>query len=140
MNKIKKKIFFVLKTITAILVLLTVVLFFYAAFFFEPISVEKKIVEDKIIEEEKPSEIKKESEEELNKTKEQKPIKIKTDIKDGIFATVGNKAITRSDIINEIKIILILANKSFSEDERKKLQQMAIKSMLNGIMSLMILT
>ena len=27
-------------------------------------------------------------------------------IKDSLFATVGNKAITRSDIVNEIKIIL----------------------------------
>ena len=33
-------------------------------------------------------------------------------IKDSLFATVGSKAITRSDIINEIKIILIL-NRSF---------------------------
>ena len=29
-------------------------------------------------------------------------------IKDKIFATVGDKVITRSDVINEIKIILIL--------------------------------
>ena len=130
MNKIKEKIFLTLKIIITIVVLLTMVLFFYAGFFFDPSPVEKKIVENKIIEEEKPSEIKKGSEEKLDKIEEQKKIKIKTDIKDGLFATVGNKAITRSDIINEIKIILILANKSFSEDERKKLQQMAIKSII----------
>ena len=55
---------------------------------------------------------------------------VKTTIKDGLYATVGNKAITRSDIVNEIKIILILNNKSYSDDERQKLQQMAIKSII----------
>ena len=29
-------------------------------------------------------------------------------IKDSLFATVGNKAVTRSDILEEIKILLIL--------------------------------
>ena len=45
-----------------------------------------------------------------------------------MFATVGNKAITRSDIMNEIKTILILNNMSYSDDKREELQQMAIKS------------
>ena len=30
-------------------------------------------------------------------------------IKDSLFATVGNKAVTRSDILEEIKILLILS-------------------------------
>ena len=37
-------------------------------------------------------------------------------IKDSIFATVGNKPITRSDIINEIKTILILNGQNFSQE------------------------
>ena len=49
-------------------------------------------------------------------------------IKDGILFSVGNKVITKSDIVNEIKIILILNNKSYSDDKRTELQQMAIKS------------
>jgi len=47
-----------------------------------------------------------------------------------LYATVGNKAITKSDIINEIKIILILSNQSYSDDEGEKLRQMAIKSII----------
>ena len=50
------------------------------------------------------------------------------EIKDGLFFTVGNKAITKSDIVNEIKIILILNNMSYSDDKRDELQQMAVKS------------
>jgi peptidyl-prolyl cis-trans isomerase SurA len=50
------------------------------------------------------------------------------EIKDGIFIVVGNKAITKSDIVNEIKIILLLNNLSYSEDKREQLQQMAVKS------------
>ena len=55
-------------------------------------------------------------------------MQIKTTIKDGIFATVGNKAITRSDIVNEIKIILILNNLRYSEDKKEELQKMGIRS------------
>ena len=43
-------------------------------------------------------------------------------IKDSIFATVGNKAITRSDIINEIKIMLIVNSKSFTGEMQNQLQ------------------
>ena len=49
-------------------------------------------------------------------------------IKDALFITVGDRAITKSDIIDEIKIILILNNMAYSEDKREELQQMAIKS------------
>ena len=49
-------------------------------------------------------------------------------IKDALYITVGERAITKSDIINEIKIILILNNMSYSEEKREELQQMAIKS------------
>ena len=49
-------------------------------------------------------------------------------IKDSLYATVGKKAITYSDIINEIKIILILNNESFSEDKRNQLESTAVKT------------
>ena len=49
-------------------------------------------------------------------------------IKDAIFATVGDKAITHSDITNEIKINLVLSNISFSEEKRDQIQSAAIRS------------
>ena len=51
-------------------------------------------------------------------------------IKDSIFATVGDKAITKSDIINEIKIILILNGKIYSEEIKGQLDKTAIQSVL----------
>ena len=51
-------------------------------------------------------------------------------IKDSIFATVGNKVIARSDIINEIKIILILNGTSYSEEIKEQLDKSAIKSII----------
>ena len=50
-----------------------------------------------------------------------------TEINDGLFITVGNKAITKSDIVNEIKLILITNNQSYSADKRDQLQQIAVK-------------
>jgi len=49
-------------------------------------------------------------------------------IKDSIFATIGDKAITRSDIENEVKIILILTETSFSEERRQQLETAAIQA------------
>ena len=49
-------------------------------------------------------------------------------IKDSLFATVGNKAITNSDIVDEIKIILILNKQSYDEDKKKQLESTAIQS------------
>ena len=136
MIKIKKIIFLIIKSLLALVVFLTVVLFFYAAFFYEPPLVEEKIVENQVtkseessvIEEEK--RIKQEEEQKLTEAQVTKKIQVETEIEDGLYATVGNKAITKSDIINEIKIILILNNKSYSEEEREQLRQMAIKSLI----------
>ena len=50
MIKIKKKIFFVIKSAFALVIFLTLVLFFYAAFFFDPSSIERKTVKNEIIE------------------------------------------------------------------------------------------
>ena len=143
MIKIKKKIFFIIKAAFALVIFLTLVLFFYAAFFFDPSSIERKAVKNEIIEEERLIEEKRLIEEERlieekrlkeedkQKLKEKTKIKqVKTALKDGLYATVGNKAITRLDIMNEIKSILILNNMSYSDDTRQELQQMAVKSVI----------
>ena len=148
MIKIKKIIFFIIKSTLAIVALLTLVLFFYAAFFYDPSSVEKETAENQIIKSEESSDVEEEkrlkeeekqrleesrAEEKISKSEAKKTSNVKiveTTIEDGLFATVGNKAITKSDVLNEIKLILILNNKIFSEEERKKLQQIAVKSII----------
>ena len=42
--------------------------------------------------------------------------------------TVGDKPITQADIVDEIKIILILNNESYSNEKRDQLHELAIKS------------
>ena len=54
--------------------------------------------------------------------------KTNAEIKDSLYITVGNRAITKIDIVNEIKVILILNNMSYSEEKREELQKMAVKS------------
>jgi len=54
--------------------------------------------------------------------------KSNAEIKDYLFATIGDKAITHSDIVKEIKIILILSGQSFSENMREELESVAIRS------------
>ena len=53
-----------------------------------------------------------------------------TEINDALFMTVGNKPITKSDVVNEIKIILILNNESYSDDKRNELHQVAVKTII----------
>ncbi len=55
-------------------------------------------------------------------------LKANTAIQDSIYITIGKKAVTKSDIVNEIKVILILNNESYSEEKRDRLQEIAIKS------------
>ena len=56
--------------------------------------------------------------------------KVNAQIKDSLFITIGNKPITKSDIVNEIKIILILNNESYSEDKRDRLHKAAVKAII----------
>ncbi len=148
MIKIKKIIFFIIKSTLAIVALLTLVLFFYAAFFYEPSSVEKETAENQIIKSEESSDVeeekrlKEEEKQRLEESRAEEKISVpeakkttngeiaETTIEDSLFAIVGNKAITKSDVLNEIKLILILNNKIFSEKERKKLHQIAVKSII----------
>ena len=135
MIKLKKTIFFIIKSLLALVAFLTIVLFFYSDFFYEPLLIEKKITENEVVKNEKLSDIEeekrlREEEQRLKELQAQKKIKIESVIEDGLYATVGNKAITKSDIVNEIKMILIINNQTFSEDQREKLHQMAIKSII----------
>ena len=47
-------------------------------------------------------------------------------IEDALFATVGNRAITHSDIIREMKFMLISTGQDFSEEQRTALEQAAV--------------
>jgi len=49
-------------------------------------------------------------------------------LQDALFATIGNKAITRADIVNEIKVILILNGENFSQENASNLEAAAIKA------------
>ena len=143
----KKIIFFIIKSSFTLVVLLTLILFFYAAFFFQPTLVERKKAEDQITKNMETSQV--QSEKDLSEKipkidepkvedvivtpKEEVEIVIPKEeviIKDALFATIGNKAVTQSDILNEIKIILILTGQSFTEDIKEQLQSGAIQSVI----------
>jgi len=135
--KIKKKIFFIVKSALVLAVFLTLILFFYAAFFFEPSSKKIESTENKIIKDEKKlKEKQKLIESQISKktsdtTKNETKIKqVKTTLKDGLYAVLEDKAITKSDIINEIKVIIILNNMTYSNDNKNKIQQLAVKSII----------
>ena len=136
MTKIKKNIFFIVKAASSLVIFLTLILFIYAAFFFNKNSIEKvtvkKITDEEILKEEesliKEKRLKEKEEQKLKAEKKVK--KVKTILKDGLFATVGNKAITRSDIFNEIKSILILNNMTYSDDTKQEIQQIAVKNII----------
>ena len=147
MIKIKKIFFLVIKSVIGLVALLTLVLFFYSAFFYDSHYIESKLGKSKIVERDQllENEKRKKLEEEnkrLAEEKLQKKLnkatvnkakiikKTKNIIQDGLYVTVGNKAITKSDIVSEIKKILILNNESFSEDERENLQNRAIKTLI----------
>ena len=53
-----------------------------------------------------------------------------TEINDALYMTVANRPITQSDIVNEIKILLILNNEIYSEDKRDRLQEIAIQTII----------
>jgi parvulin-like peptidyl-prolyl isomerase len=139
--KIKKKIFFIVKSALVLSVFLTLVLFFYAAFFYEPSSNKIESIENKITKEEKKSKEKEEKKQKLKEspirekisdtTKNKTQIKqVKTTLKDGLYAILEDKAITKSDVVNEIKAILILNNMTYSDDNKNKIQQLAVKSII----------
>ena len=134
---IKKIIYFIITLSFTLIVFSTLILFFYAAFFFEPAAVERKTEENQITKSEELSTLpieEIEPEKKIEEVEHKKEIvkidvpEIEVAIKDSLFATVGSKAITQSDILNEIKIILILTGQNFTEDIKEQLQSGAIQS------------
>ena len=131
MIKIKKIFFSIIKSAFTLIVFLTLILFFYTAFFYEPSPTEIKTEEKKLKVEDKEEKLEESQVQEKISDSTQDKVEvqeIETTIQDGLFITVGNRAITKSDIVNEIKLILILNNKTYSSDKRDKLQKMAIQS------------
>ena len=124
---IRKIIYFIITSSFTLVVFLALVLFFYAVFFFKSPPVERKTAENQITKSEEPSHV------QSKKTPSKKIEKIKVPkvektITDSLFATIGNKAITHWDILNEIKIILILTGRSYTEEIKEQLQTSAIQS------------
>ena len=62
----------------------------------------------------------------LNFTKSQ------ANVSDSLFATIGNKALTKFDILKELKLILITNGQSFSEDRRAQLETAAVNSAIKN--------
>ena len=139
MINIKKKAFFIIKIIFSVIIFLTLILFFYAAFFYKNIDI-KKTTDEKITKtneetdqttKDEENQITEEENEDVIETEPEEIVKIEIPvISDGLFMTVGNKPITNSDIVNEIKTILILNNQSYSDDRREELQKLAINAII----------
>ena len=137
-----KKIFFIsIAASLTLLTLLALVLFFYTIFFFEKPIVQKQTTESKkVIKIEEPVEKVEEPVEKVETTKKitkdntkqvkSTTSKSKTAIKDALYASIGNKAITKLDIVNEMKIILILTNQSFSGNTKDHIQAAATQSII----------
>ena len=139
MIKIKKIFFNTIKLIATIVVIFLIVLFFYAAFFYKADNVEKKSQVNEAPENEKTLEPAAEEPVAEEPVSEEPKIEKKVTlpkievIEDGIFVVIGDKAVTKSDIVNEIKIILILNNMSYSSDLRQELQDIAVKSTVKRV-------
>ena len=52
------------------------------------------------------------------------------EIQDNLFATVGDKALTDSDVKDEIKTILILSNQAYTKEKREELQSIAARRII----------
>jgi len=134
-KKLKKIFLLSLKIGIGILLFLIFILFIYSAIFYEPDVANKETVINEVEEvlaennvtqnEEVVIENNIQPDEKLNEAE-----KVAEEIRDGIFVVVGNQAITKSDIVNEIKVILILNNISYSDEKRDELQKMAIKAIV----------
>ena len=54
-------------------------------------------------------------------------------ISDALIGTIGNKALLKTDLVNEMKMLLIISGKNFSEQNKKELQSAAVKSITKTI-------
>lgn len=48
-------------------------------------------------------------------------------IKDSLFGTIGNKPVTESDIISEMKMLLIISGQTITKEQEKELQAIALQ-------------
>ena len=62
--------------------------------------------------------------------------KVNSEINDSLFMTVGDKPITQSDLVNEIKLILILTNQTYSAEKRDQLHKIAVESTIKRTVKL----
>ena len=145
MIEIVKKIFAGLKVLLLGVIILTFILFVYAAFFYDTPEVNVNIDKETISDTDQTSDSNSkenlendsqqaveperiENTEDNNDSITEETIGVPEVINDGLFLVVGNTPVTKSDIVNELKLILILNNLSYSEEIREELQQMAVKS------------
>jgi len=49
-------------------------------------------------------------------------------ISDALIGTIGNKALLKTDLVNEMKMLLIISGKNFSEKDKNELQAAALQS------------
>ncbi len=130
MKKIKKIIFSTLKLFLTLSLVLTLVLFLYTIFFYDPKYKVEKLKKDELVIKDKTNEIENKKIKEKNEELPKKNIKKNTKIKDGLYATVGTRAITKSDILNEVKMILIINNIKYTQDQQTELQRKAVRSLV----------
>ena len=62
--------------------------------------------------------------------------KVNSEINDSLFMSVGDKPITQSDLVNEIKLILILTNQTYSDEKRDQLHKIAVESTIKRTVKL----
>ncbi len=62
--------------------------------------------------------------------------KAHSEINDSLFMVIGNKPVTQSDLVNEIKLILILNNQSYSDDKRDQLHKVAVEATIKRTIKL----
>ena len=118
MINFKKIILLIIKIILTIVIFLTLILFLYASFFYEKKFDDNQIIntegstntniENKEEELELQEKVDNSKPEEENFTEQEETPLIQTEITDALFMTVGNIPITQSDVVNEIKLLLIL--------------------------------
>ena len=147
MTNLKKLFYIIISASLTLFALLALALFFYTIFFFDKSITQKQTIENELIKVEEPAEKVEEPAEKVEEPAEKveaakkitkdstkkdapKVSKSKTLIKDALYATVGSKAITKLDIVNEIKIILILSSESFSDENKDQIQAMATQSII----------
>ena len=130
MKKTKKIIFTTLKFLLTLVTVLTLLLFLYTVFFYDPNNKKDSVKKTELTVKDKTNKIENKKIEKKKEELLKKIIKKKKEIKDGLYATVGTRAITKSDILNEVKMILIVNNIKYTPDQQNDLQRKAVRSLI----------